>query len=106
MVIKLDTGAAVSVILEKIFKKKFQSVKMKPSDIVLKTYTGEKIKPVGVADVDVKYQKQHKNLKLYVVRKAGVTRFGRGWLKHITLNWPEIKAGKMCKTDEHLKFVR
>ena len=47
------------------------------------TYTGEKIKPVGVADIDVKCQKQHKNLILYVVRKARVTLFGRDWLKHI-----------------------
>ena len=102
---ELDTGAAVSVIPEKIFMEKFPSVKMKPSDIVLKTYTGERMKPVGVADVDVKYQKQHKNLKLYVVRKAGVTLFGRDWLKHITLNWPEIKAVRVCKTDENLKTV-
>lgn len=103
--IELDTGAAVSLITEKIFMEKFPSVKMKPSDIVLKTYTGERMKPVCVADVDVKYQKRQKNLKLYVVRKAGVTLFGRDWLKHITLNWPEIKAFKVCKTDEHLKTV-
>ena len=61
--------------------------------------------PVGVADVDVKYQKQHKNLNLYVVRKAGVTLYSRDWLKHITLNWPEIEVVKVCKTDEHLKTM-
>ena len=36
---ELDTAAAVSVIPEKIFMEKLPSVKMKPSDIVLKTYT-------------------------------------------------------------------
>ena len=78
---EMDPGAAVSVIPGKIFMEKFPNVKMKPSDIVLKAYTREKIKPVGVADVDVKYQTQLKNLKLYVVRKAGITLFVQDWLK-------------------------
>lgn len=83
---ELDTGAGVSVIPEKIFKEKFPNVEMKPSDTVLKTYTGQRIKPVGLAEVSVRYQNQSKNLKLYIVKKVRVTLFGRDWLKHITLN--------------------
>lgn len=67
---ELDTGAAV--IPEKIFNGKDET-----KFNCVKTYTGGKIKPVGVADVDMKYKKQRKNLKLYVVRKAGVTLFDR-----------------------------
>ena len=37
---ELETGAAVSVISEKISMEKFPSVKMKPNGIVLKTNTG------------------------------------------------------------------
>lgn len=53
---ELDTGAAVSVIPEEISNTKFPKVKIQPSDIVLKTYTGERIKPVSVAEVSLKYQ--------------------------------------------------
>ncbi|XP_062620772.1 uncharacterized protein K02A2.6-like [Saccostrea cucullata] len=102
---ELDTGAAVSVIPEKIFKEKFPNVKLKPSDILLKTYTGERIKPAGVAEVSVRYQDQRKDLNLYVVKKAGVTLFGRDWLKQITLNWPEIKSLATCKAGKNLKTV-
>lgn len=53
----LDTGASAFVIPEENFNTK---VKIQPSDIVLKTYTGERMKPVGVAEVNVKYQNQCK----------------------------------------------
>jgi hypothetical protein len=55
---ELDTRVGVSVIPEKVFEQKFPNAKLKPSDIVLKTYSGQKMKPVGLADVRVKYQNQ------------------------------------------------
>lgn len=64
--------------------------------MVLKTYTGKKLQPVGVVEVSVKYQ----NLKLYLV-----TLFGRDWLKHITLNWLEIKTGVTSKTQGNLNTL-
>lgn len=66
----LDTGAAVSVLPERMFNTKFPKLKIQPSDIVLKTYTGERLKPVGVGKVSVKYQNQCKNLKLYDVKNT------------------------------------
>lgn len=52
----LDTGSAVSVIPEKIFKEKFQNIKLEPSDLVLRTFSGEKLGVVGKTMVTVKYQ--------------------------------------------------
>jgi hypothetical protein len=38
----------------------------------LKTYTGEDLKPIGVANVNVQYrEKSYDNLPLYVVEKGG-----------------------------------
>jgi hypothetical protein len=54
----MDTGAEVSVIPEKKFKEKSPNVKLKPSGIVIKSYSGQKMKPVGLAEVRVKYQNQ------------------------------------------------
>lgn len=101
----LDTEAAVSVLPERMFNTKFPKLKIQPSDIVLKTYTGERLKPVGVGKVSVKYQNQCKNLKLYVVKNTGVTLFSRDWLKHITLNWLEIKTAVISKTQGNLNTL-
>ena len=65
---------------------------MKTSDIVVKTYIEQKIKPVGVAKISVRYQDQRKKLKLYVGRKAGFKQFGRDF----DLNWPGKKPVESC----------
>ena len=41
------TGSAVSVIAEGEFRKKFGKMKLNTSDITLRTYSGEHLKPVG-----------------------------------------------------------
>jgi hypothetical protein len=61
--------------------------------------------PVGLAEVRVKNQNQCKNFKLYVVKRGGVTLFGRDWLQHTTLDWAEIKALVACKVHDSLKTV-
>ena len=41
LTLDVDTGAAVSILLEKIFKQLFSGVKLKPSSWLLKKYTRE-----------------------------------------------------------------
>lgn len=65
--------------------------KLRDTPIKLKTYTGEKITVIGVADVQVEYQGQKRSLPLLVVEGTGPSLLGRGWLKEIKLNWDEIK---------------
>ena len=56
-------------------------------------YTGEDLKPIGVANVNVQYrEKSYNNLPLYVVEKGGHALFGRDWLKEIPLDWNSIKS--------------
>jgi hypothetical protein len=56
----------------------------------LKTYTGEDLKPIGVANVNVQYrEKSYDNLPLFVVEKGGHALFGRDWLKEIPLEGHE-----------------
>ncbi|KAL6460959.1 hypothetical protein MHYP_G00309250 [Metynnis hypsauchen] len=87
---ELDTGSAVSVISQSEYEQYFKGTALKPSDIHLKTYTGERIRPVGVVPVNVKYQNQHSMLNLYVVKSHGPTLFGRDWLTQIQLDWRSI----------------
>ncbi|XP_031571846.1 uncharacterized protein K02A2.6-like [Actinia tenebrosa] len=89
---ELDTGAAVSVIPWSTFREHYQERLLKRTKVQLKTYSGEKITPRGVAQVKVTYNQQEKQLPLYVVETRGPALFGRDWLKEIALDWKNIRV--------------
>lgn len=64
---------------------------LQPTDIMLKTYTGEPLAPEGVIKVQVELNKQRATLPLYVVKVDAPTLFGREWLRVIKLNWKDLK---------------
>ena len=72
--------------------------KLNERKMSLKSYTGEKIKVVGVSEVKVNYAQQIKTLSLVVVKGTGPSLLGRGWLEALKLKWDEIKH---VKTDAH-----
>ena len=87
---EVDTGSAVSIIPKKEFDKLFPNRKLEGTDIILRTFSGEKLKPLGVLNVQVKYNTQKDVLPLYVVQKGGAILFGRDWLRKIRLDWNSI----------------
>lgn len=89
---ELDTGSAVSVIPYSQYNTMFKSAKLHQTSITLKTYTGEKIEPEGLLNVEVKYKEETHQLNLYVVKSQGPALLGRDWLQSITLDWKAIKA--------------
>lgn len=94
---ELDTGSALSIISFKDYNENFPKLKLKHTNVKLRTCTGERVTPLGKLKVNVKYENQRCNLELYVLRDGGVPLFGRQWLRHIHLNWHEIKAMKIAK---------
>nr|XP_024658736.1 uncharacterized protein K02A2.6-like [Maylandia zebra] len=64
---------------------------LQPTDIMLKTYTGEPLAPEGVIKVQVELNKQCATLPLYVVKVDAPPLFGREWLRVIKLNWKDLK---------------
>ena len=70
----------------------FKSSKLHRTNTVLKTYTGEKIQPIGVLNVQVKYKEEMQKLSLYVVETKGPALFGGDWLEKITLDWNGINT--------------
>ena len=88
---ELDTGASLTVISETLWKEKFPTSTLEPSNIRLKTYTGEELKVLGQATVAIKYGEQNCNLPVQIVKGNGPALFGRNWLKDIKLNWGTIK---------------
>ncbi|XP_030586939.1 uncharacterized protein K02A2.6-like [Archocentrus centrarchus] len=106
---ELDTGSALSLISYEDYRDKFPNLKLKHTSVKLKTYTGERITPLGKLKVKVEYEKDKCNLELYVLKNGGVPLFGRDWLKHIHLNWKGIKSMRLAHglsahpVDERLK---
>ena len=89
---ELDTGASLSLISEATYKSLLPALtSLSNTSVVLTTYTGEKIPPLGSIDVNVAYQSQEAMLLLLVVAGEGPSLIGRNWLEHIQLNWSDIK---------------
>lgn len=77
---ELDTGAAVLTISETRFKELCPKVRLKPTKIKLRTYSGEILRPVGAAKVAIQYGNQQSQETIYVFPLNVDTIFGRNWL--------------------------
>ena len=55
---ELDTGAAVSLLSEGVFRKMFPKAKLCKSNMVLRTYTREAMAVIGTYPVLVQYKQQ------------------------------------------------
>ena len=87
----MDTGAAVSILLEKILRKTLLKVKWRKTlRVSLRTYISERIPVVGKTRVKVQYGHQWKTLNCIVVKGDVPCLMGRDWLKHVRPNWREI----------------
>ena len=64
---EVDMGAEVSVVSEKTWQKYFPEQKLRPSRVVLKTYTDGSIPVVGEVSVNIRYGNQSAELPLIVV---------------------------------------
>ena len=76
---------------QKTCKETFPKVKLERSEILLKTYTGEKLPVLGQILVQVKYNGQVHQLPLLVVAGQGPPLLGRNWLSTLRLDWSHIK---------------
>lgn len=57
---ELNTGASVSVVSRQQYKQLFASSSMQPTELRLRTYTGEVVKPCGVIHVHVAHNNQQR----------------------------------------------
>ena len=65
---ELDTGASLSVISEDTYKSIFSVTdQLKPTDVFLRTYTGEALVVLGYIDVQVEYESQALALVLTLI---------------------------------------
>ena len=94
---EVDTGAAFSVISEVTRQAVFEKETLYPSDLVLKTYTDERMKVKGTLNMRVQYRDQKQKLVLVVVEGNGPSLLGRNWLKYLRLDWNNIFSVRTAK---------
>ncbi|XP_021340098.1 uncharacterized protein K02A2.6-like [Mizuhopecten yessoensis] len=87
---ELDTGAAVSIVSEELYKNCLTNLPLQPTSVQLKTYSGDKVELLGKVDVPVRYGNQHVTLPLIIARGDKPSLLGRNWLKTIKLDWKEV----------------
>ena len=87
---EVDTGAAVSVMNVSSFERVKEGGELRRSDLKLKTYTGEVVRPEGIGQVEVVYQNQRFSLPITVVKGNVPNLMGRDWLAKLHLRWEEL----------------
>ncbi len=92
LTIEVDTGASFTVISKETCTKKFPHCSIQPTDVKLKTYTGESlvVHVHGQFMVSVQYENQKHNLPFIVAGESGPSLLGRNWLYSLRLNWNSI----------------
>ncbi|XP_054259880.1 uncharacterized protein K02A2.6-like [Macrosteles quadrilineatus] len=89
---ELDTGAAISILPYSTFKSLNINKKIFHTNIELRTYSSEIIKPRGVVFVECTYNDQVFVGKLYIVNQNFDAIFGREWIREVKLDWAELKT--------------
>ena len=77
---EIDTGAPASVINEAVYKlisRGEPKPQLQPTQVVLKTYTGEQISVLGMFNAVVVYEGNQKKLPLLVVKGTQPCLLGR-----------------------------
>ena len=100
---EVDTGSARSIISESTYQKLWPSGKgpvLRSSKVVLRTYTGEKVRPKGSVNVEVVQGGKKSCLPLVVAPGDGPALVGRDWLPHIDVPWPYSAVNKVATEEE------
>lgn len=102
----VDTGAAASIISESTYARSWPEGKrpmLEKADVLLRTYTGERIKVLGKSSVEVNFGDQCAQLELLVVEGNGPSLVGRDWLRVLKPNLSVFYAGRGSELEELMK---
>ena len=88
---ELDTAADFSIMSKGEYFEKFADKPLTPSQVTLKTYTGEVLEVLGEMYCDIMYKGKQYSLPILVANyDAKPTLLVKNWLRHIKLEWGEI----------------
>ena len=88
---QLDTGCSLSLISKVLYDEKFSHIPLQPTDVILSTYTGENISPLGEIKVTVQCNNScYYSMCLLITPSGCKPLLGRNWLHKIQLQWHSI----------------
>lgn len=99
---EVDTGASLSIISEETYTSHFGNCELLPSEVKLRTYSGEMLPVRGSLEVHVKYSSQEAVLPLIVVAGNGPSLLGRNWLSSIRLDWHNLLCVELDSSIDRL----
>lgn len=82
---ELDTGSAVTVISEQIYKQHFRQLTLKPSTTILQSYNGGKLLVLGVLTLPITYKNYCQDIDVHVIRGGGPPLLGRDFISRFNL---------------------
>jgi Aspartyl protease len=86
---ELDTGSAISAISLSCYKQLFGKDKLEDTDLVLTSYTGERIIPIGVLAVQISVgEGQTHEAELFILPGGGPPLLGRQWMNMLNVTVP------------------
>ncbi|XP_073967497.1 uncharacterized protein [Choristoneura fumiferana] len=94
---EFDTGATLSTISLKEYKKLNIKKKVFTTNMKLRTYTGEVFKPTGVVYVKCTYGNQTFYGKLYIIDKNVDPILGRSWMKEFNITLADMRTVQECE---------
>ena len=87
---ELDTGAALTCMGNKKFRESHPNAKVHKTNIKLKTFSGEIMEPIGIADVEVESEGKSTKLPIVITPGDTPTLLGRNWLKQLKIDWKRV----------------
>ncbi|XP_058816012.1 uncharacterized protein K02A2.6-like [Topomyia yanbarensis] len=87
---EVDSGSPVSLISNAGRLKFLTNLPLRPTDIELRSYCGNKIRVYGIVDAEVAYNGQSNQLCLFVVDTKRHPLLGREWMRALQLDWNDI----------------
>eukprot|EP00118_Oscarella_pearsei_P023941 m.294194 g.294194 ORF g.294194 m.294194 type:complete len:713 (+) comp40742_c0_seq74:392-2530(+) len=96
---EVDTGAAVSIISRKTWTENFKEYPLTTANVVLTTYSNEKLEVLGQSSMTVELDGQKATLPIIVVGGDGPALLGRNWLHAIRLDWKGLKIARVMSAD-------
>lgn len=98
---EVDTGASFTIISRSTYAEFLCSHKLEPTNVRLRTYSGDSLSVFGQFTARVRYQDQELPLLFVVAGVDGPSLLGRNWLQLLRLDWSAILSLK----DSNLSLV-
>lgn len=101
---EIDTGSAISCISLSCYQKYFSNCTLQDSNLILRYYTGETVKPIGKFTPLVTCNNKSQILDLYVVQLGKTNLLGRQWLSVLQINVPVSTVFKVDGENGEFNF--